>query len=81
MIVQTGPIRTIYLVISNHKNNLSQNLIIGEEHRYLVDGNYKIIYKRVKEGILITDIFDTRQDPAKIADNNRKPGRYKPPKG
>ena len=34
----------------------------GEDHRYLIEGNYKIIYKRVKEGILITDVFDTRQD-------------------
>lgn len=46
---------------------------LGEEHRYLVEGNYKIIYKKVKEGILITDIFDTRQDPVKINDKNRKP--------
>ena len=45
---------------------------LGEGHRYLVEGNYKIIYKKVKEGILITDIFDTRQDPAKINDKNRK---------
>jgi toxin ParE1/3/4 len=42
---------------------------LSEEHRYLVEGNYKIIYKKVKEGILITDIFDTRQDPIKI--NNK----------
>jgi plasmid stabilization system protein ParE len=48
---------------------------LGEEHRYLVEGNYKIVYKQVKEGILITDIFDTRQDPIKINDNNRKPSR------
>ena len=48
---------------------------LGEEHRYLVKGNYKIVYKRVDEGILITDIFDTRQDPRKINDKKRKPGR------
>ncbi|MBM2814119.1 MAG: Plasmid stabilization system protein [Ignavibacteria bacterium] len=46
---------------------------IGEGHRYLVDGNYKIVYKKVKEGILITDVFDTRQDPIKINDSKRKP--------
>ncbi len=39
---------------------------LGEEHRYLVCRNYKIVYKKVKEGILITDVFDTRQDPIKI---------------
>ena len=33
---------------------------LNQNHRYLVKGNYKIIYKPVKEGILITDVFDTR---------------------
>ena len=45
-------------------------LFLNEGHRYIVEGNYKIIYKQVKEGILITDIFDTRQNPTKI---NRNP--------
>ena len=48
---------------------------LGEDHRYLIEGNYKIIYKRVKEGILITDVFDTRQDPIKIFKSITKPGR------
>lgn len=47
----------------------------GEDHRYLIEGNYKIIYKRVKEGILITDVFDTRQDPVKILKSIKKPSR------
>ncbi|MCD4680170.1 MAG: type II toxin-antitoxin system RelE/ParE family toxin [Bacteroidales bacterium] len=45
---------------------------INEGHRYLVSGNYKIVYKKVIEGILITDIFDTRQYPIKINDPTRK---------
>ena len=48
---------------------------LEEDHRYLVKGNYKIVYKEVKEGILITDVFDTRQDPVKINDPKRKPSR------
>ncbi len=48
---------------------------LNEGHRYLVSVNYKIVYKKVKEGILITDIFDTRQDPIKINDPKRKPSR------
>jgi len=48
---------------------------LGEEHRYLVEGNYKIIYKRVKEGVLITDVFDARQDPRKIQRRSNKPSR------
>jgi len=55
---------------------LEPNLIkLGEEHRYLVEGNYKIIYKRVKEGVLITDVFDTRQDPRQIQRRSKKPSR------
>jgi plasmid stabilization system protein ParE len=45
---------------------------LGEGHRYLVRDNYKIIYKKVAEGIFITDVFDTRQDPQKINDKKRK---------
>jgi plasmid stabilization system protein ParE len=44
---------------------------LKEGHRFLVKGNYKIIYKEVAEGILITDVFDTRQDPVKINDEKR----------
>ncbi|PIQ34982.1 MAG: plasmid stabilization protein [Bacteroidetes bacterium CG18_big_fil_WC_8_21_14_2_50_41_14] len=49
--------------------------ILKEGHRYLVIGNYKVVYKEVSEGILITDIFDTRQDPIKINNPERKPSR------
>ena len=48
---------------------------LGEGHRYLVIGNYKVVYKKVKEGIFITDVFDTRQDPVKINAPKRKPSR------
>lgn len=48
---------------------------LGESHRYLVKDNYKIVYKKVDEGILITDVFDTRQDPRKINDKKRNPSR------
>ncbi len=36
------------------------------EHRRLIEGNYKIIYRVVDECIYITDIFDSRQDPDKM---------------
>lgn len=48
---------------------------LNEGHRYLVKGNYKIIYKKIPEGMLITDVFDTRQDPININDENRNPRR------
>lgn len=48
---------------------------LGEDHRYLVAGNHKVVYKQIPEGILITDVFDTRQDPEKINDPERNPSR------
>ncbi len=36
------------------------------EHRRLIEGNYKIIYRVIGEYIYITDIFDSRQDPDKM---------------
>lgn len=48
---------------------------LEEGHRYLVNNNYKIVYKKTPEGILITDIFDTRQDPLKINNPKRRPSR------
>ncbi len=44
---------------------------LKEGHRYLIYGNYKIIYKEIPEGLLITDVFDTRQDPIKLNDEKR----------
>lgn len=35
-------------------------------HRFLVEGDYKIIYIVIGSDIFITDIFDTRQDPNKM---------------
>ena len=55
---------------------VEQSLVcLQEEHRYLVAGNYKIVYKIIEKVVLITDLFDTRQDPVKINDIKRKPGR------
>lgn len=39
---------------------------LGLEHRRVIEGNYKIIYRVVGEIIYITDIFDTRQDPSEM---------------
>ena len=39
---------------------------LGKEHRRIVEGNYKIIYRVEDQQIYITDIFDSRQDPEKM---------------
>lgn len=39
---------------------------LGLSHRRVIEGHYKIIYRVEGELIYITDIFDSRQDPAKM---------------
>ena len=48
---------------------------LGENHRYTVSGSYKIVYRITDETVLITDLFDSRQDPQKINNTQRKPRR------
>ncbi|MDD3789837.1 MAG: type II toxin-antitoxin system RelE/ParE family toxin [Petrimonas sp.] len=45
-------------------------LSLNAGYRYVVTKNYKIIYRVDDDKILITDVFDTRQNPIKI--NNPK---------
>jgi plasmid stabilization system protein ParE len=44
---------------------------LKKNHRYLVSGNYKLIYRVIDNQVLINDLFDTRQDPSKMNDKNR----------
>ncbi len=39
---------------------------LGLSHRRLIEGNYKIIYRVMDDTVIITDIFDSRQDPGKM---------------
>jgi len=74
--------RNIRKQIFNSTRQLSRNPLSGQEefylselrqnHKYLVSGNYKIIYRIEREQILIIDVFDTRQHPDKIIDENRE---------
>jgi len=45
---------------------------LKENHRYILSGNYKVIYKIDNSKIIITDVFDVRQNPDKINDTSRK---------
>lgn len=46
---------------------------LGLDHRRLVEGHYKIIYRIIGETIYITDIFDSRQDPDKMIEPRETP--------
>jgi len=41
------------------------------DYRYIISGNYKIIYRIQQNEVIINDVFDTRQDPEKMNDENR----------
>ena len=42
---------------------------LNEGHRYIIRGNFKIIYKIQSQRIYVTDVFDTRQNPTKLYRN------------
>jgi len=44
---------------------------LNEGHRYIIRGNYKIIYKVLNQTVYITDVFDSRQNPEKIKSRNK----------
>lgn len=44
---------------------------LNQEHRFIIRGNYKIIYKILNSTIYITDVFDTRQDPKELKTRNK----------
>jgi plasmid stabilization system protein ParE len=39
---------------------------LGEGHRRLVVGHFKVVYRIEGKTIFVTDIFDARQDPRKM---------------
>ncbi|MEI6139388.1 MAG: type II toxin-antitoxin system RelE/ParE family toxin [Mariniphaga sp.] len=45
--------------------------VLKESHRYILRGQYKIIYKIKNGKVYITDVFDTRQNPEKIKTRNK----------
>ena len=44
---------------------------INLNHRYILIKNYKIIYRTIDNQIVISDIFDVRQNPIKMNDGSR----------
>ena len=39
---------------------------LEQEHRFIIDGNYKIIYIIKDNTVYITHVFDTQQNPVKL---------------
>ena len=45
---------------------------LRQEHRYLVETHWKIIYRLIGNVVYITDVFDTRQAPSKLTVKQNK---------
>lgn len=45
---------------------------LKQNSRYLVEGNYKIIYQYQDNKVIITDVFHVKQNPGKIIVRNKK---------
>ena len=41
------------------------DLIVNREYRYLIKGNYKIVYSLDDKVLYVESVVDTRQDPTK----------------
>ncbi len=57
-------------IILKHKTRIGQKEELFadkyQEIRYLVEGNYKIVYLIENDFIIISTIFDCRQNPTKL---------------
>ncbi len=60
--------------LERHPNLGSKEILLAElkkNHRYIVCGNYKIIFYANPKVIFVTDIFDCRQNPEKMVERNK----------
>lgn len=56
------------------KSGVEEELLkaIGQNSRYLVEASYKIIYQQEENKIIITDVFQTSQNPEKITRSKKR---------
>jgi plasmid stabilization system protein ParE len=52
--------------LSGKKEPLLEDL--QQDHRYLIEKHWKIIYRLIEDVVYVTDVFDTRQDPSRLND-------------
>ena len=54
------------LKIQPNSGTIETRIKLKGEYRFLVQGNYKIIYRVGRANVYVIKIFDARQDPKKI---------------
>lgn len=71
--IKTGIIRAPEILRKYaHSGQEESNLMLFKQnHRYLVEGNYKVVYRLIEKTIYITDVFDCRQDSQKMKSRSK----------
>lgn len=68
--IVVGVVNEAQILVSDPEIGQIENLLIArkENFRYLLSGNYELIYwiNKIENRIEIVDVFDTRQNPVKI---------------
>jgi toxin ParE1/3/4 len=61
-------IKRVDILYKNRYSGPKEELLLNDtkDFRYLVEGNYKIIYWTEQESITIATVFDCRQNPGKM---------------
>lgn len=52
--------------LSNRGRIVEELRSLNQGHRYILEGNYKIIYLQESGIVFVTDVFDMSQDPQSI---------------
>ncbi|MEQ9289264.1 MAG: type II toxin-antitoxin system RelE/ParE family toxin [Cyclobacteriaceae bacterium] len=45
---------------------------LNQGHRFILEGNYKIIYLQQEDIVYVTDVFDMGQDPGRIRQRHQE---------
>ncbi|WP_420385141.1 type II toxin-antitoxin system RelE/ParE family toxin [Roseivirga sp.] len=54
-----------------HRGRLVEELrVLNQDHRYVIEGPYKIIYRVIAQSVFVTDIFSMYQDPKRIIERS-----------
>jgi plasmid stabilization system protein ParE len=51
---------------SNRGRIVDELQSLNHNHRYIIEGNYKIIYRQENNFVFVTDVFDMSKNPEKI---------------
>jgi len=58
--------------LSNRGRIVEELRSLKQGHRFIIEGNYKIIYFQKNDTVYVTDVFDMSQDPGSISERNQE---------